>query len=163
MLDIHWHKHVLSFAFEARTSRGILRERPVWFIFIRDTNSMNSGKSGNSGEVVGWGECAPLSGLSLESATTVEAELAALPRTLSAYTSAAAWADTHWQTRLCASVRFGVEMALKDLITGGQRVLFPDNDFVQGSLGTSMGWCGWRRGNVCASACMTRWRLDIAV
>ena len=120
-LCVTWRKHTLLFAFEARTSRGMLPERTVWFVCIQEQNA------------IGWGECAPLLGLSQESAATVETQLNQLGNTLQTFdTAKEAYAAKEWQTRLCPSVRLGVEMALQDLIHGGKRILFADNSFIHG-------------------------------
>ncbi len=66
-------KHTLNFSFEAGTSRGVLREKPTWFILARELG------------YEGWrgiGEASPLKGLSEDYSEQYEEELKALLKEL---------------------------------------------------------------------------------
>ncbi|MEE8437199.1 MAG: enolase C-terminal domain-like protein [Candidatus Neomarinimicrobiota bacterium] len=58
-----WNKYILKFKQPAGTSRGILKTRPVWYLFL------------NEGRRCGVGECAPLKGLSLDDFNRIESVL----------------------------------------------------------------------------------------
>jgi o-succinylbenzoate synthase len=125
------HKHILQFNFEARTSRGSMKERPVWFLKIWHTEQP---------EVFGLGECAPLIGLSNESNEEAETELTAwaekvegvtLPSQKLRLTELHAFLSENKLDPTCSSVIFAVETALLDLLNGGSRLIF-ENDFLKG-------------------------------
>jgi len=125
------HKHILQFNFEARTSRGSMKERPVWFLKIWHTEQP---------EVFGLGECAPLIGLSNESNEEAETELTAwvekvegatLPSQKLRLTELHAFLSENKLDPTCSSVIFAVETALLDLLNGGTRLIF-ENDFLKG-------------------------------
>ncbi|MFM7429586.1 MAG: o-succinylbenzoate synthase, partial [Flammeovirgaceae bacterium] len=125
------HKHILQFNFEARTSRGSMKERPVWFLKIWQTEQP---------EVFGLGECAPLIGLSRESNEAAETELIAwtekveganLPSQKLTLTELHAFLSENKLDATCSSVIFAVETALLDLLNGGSRLIF-ENDFLKG-------------------------------
>lgn len=125
------HKHILQFNFEARTSRGSMKERPVWFLKIWHTEQP---------EVFGLGECAPLIGLSNESNEEAETELTAwaekvegatLPSQKLRLTELHAFLSENKLDPTRSSVIFAVETALLDLLNGGSRLIF-ENDFLKG-------------------------------
>jgi len=119
MYRIEIKKHVLKFKVPAGTSRGIMNEKPSWFIFMKDVNNP---------EQVGLGECGLLPGLSYDDRPEYEAVLNHLKQ----------WVEQEdisfiLQNRLqeWPSIRFGLETALADLLSGGEKILFP-GDFTQG-------------------------------
>lgn len=125
------HKHILQFNFEARTSRGSMKERPVWFLKIWQTEQP---------EVFGLGECAPLVGLSKEPNEEAENELIAwaekvdgikLPSQKLTLTGLHVFFSENKLLPTCSSVTFAVEMAILDLVNGCKRLIF-ENDFVKG-------------------------------
>lgn len=121
------YTHVLQFRFEAGTSRGILTEKPTYFIKIYDTDQP---------EVFGLGECGPLKGLSAD-------DLPDFADILQRYCRAFNRLDVElfsWNLNIIVdqlvgnqfpSIRFGFETALLDFLNGGKRQIF-DNDFSQG-------------------------------
>ena len=60
----HYKKHILEFRQPSGTSRGILRQKETWFIFIND------------GQKMGVGECGLLRGLSCDDRPDYEEKLA---------------------------------------------------------------------------------------
>jgi o-succinylbenzoate synthase len=106
-LQAHWKKYRLRFKRPARTSRNIMQQRDVWFLFL----TLNG--------IRGIGECAPLAGLSIERIDDIEKQLDQLcanphhainhPEHLAPF----------------PSLRFALEMALLDLQNGGIGEFFP--------------------------------------
>lgn len=117
-------KKVFEFNFEARTSRGRMRDRTSWFIKVWDDNNP---------AVFGVGECAPLPGLSADYSDDYEVFVEKVTIRVSELnlTSTTLLADcTTIVPAGFSSILFGLETALLDLKTGGTRMLF-DNSFVK--------------------------------
>lgn len=112
------------FGFDARTSRGRMREKQSWFIRVFDTQKP---------DVVGVGECGPLPGLSIDDVPHFESVLSDVIKRVEG--SEIPQDPEAWVARIVPprfpSITFGLETALLDLIHGGRRVLF-DNHFVRG-------------------------------
>jgi o-succinylbenzoate synthase len=119
MYRIAIKKHVLTFKVPAGTSRGILYEKPSWFILLTDVDHP---------EMVGLGECGLLPGLSVDDKPGYENVL----NNLNAWVEHKEKKDI-LENNLVAwpSIRFGLEMAFADLNEGGERILFP-GDFTRG-------------------------------
>jgi o-succinylbenzoate synthase len=112
------------FGFDARTSRGSMRDKRSWFIRIFDARNPS---------VVGVGECGPLPGLSVDDVSYFETTLADV---LQRVAGQEVPSDIEQWVRSIVpvgfpSITFGLETALFDLVHGGKRLLF-DNDFVRG-------------------------------
>ena len=116
---IQVRKHILKFNFLARTSRGALQYKPTYFLRVQNIVS---------GET-GIGECSPLQGLSLEFNADYEKELEYFCRQLSDSTHQTT-VDKLENIQNFPSIRFGLEMALRDLAFGGKKILF-DNPFTK--------------------------------
>lgn len=118
-------RRVFHFNFDARTSRGRMRDKTSWFIRIWDDQQPH---------VVGLGECGPLPGLSVDDVPEFEAVLA---RVLAAVPAATVdfrnWreAATTLVPPRFPSITFGLETAILDWLGGGTRHLF-DNAFTHG-------------------------------
>lgn len=118
--------YVLKFRFEAGTSRGVLTDKPTWFIKV-----WQQGEE----DVLGWGEASPLKGLSADYSEDY-------PKRLRAVLDHLEGLDIPEQVDLrfiadnspedMPSVRFGLETALLDLWHGGKRTPFP-GDFASGT------------------------------
>ncbi|HPE55320.1 MAG TPA: o-succinylbenzoate synthase [Bacteroidales bacterium] len=119
MRKIWFKKYTLQFKFDAGTSRGVMRTRDSWFVFIQ----LEDGKTG-------IGECAPLPGLSCDSLEQMETKLQHISET-------GAQIPENFP-----SIGFGIEMAEKDLQMGGKRILFP-SDFTNGSTGIPINGLVW--------------------
>ncbi len=112
-----WYlKYNLYFARQAKTSRGVLHQRPVWYLFLE----------GNG--VRGIGECAPITGLSRETPEQVQDLLARICDNAEKFLLEK---TAEKQVAAMPSVRFSVETALKDLAMGGRQILFP-SEFTEG-------------------------------
>ncbi|MGY6557878.1 MAG: o-succinylbenzoate synthase [Nitritalea sp.] len=126
-LQFHLYPHVLHFHFEAGTSRGVLRERPTWWIRAQD------------GDRVGLGEAAPLQGLSIDALPDFQQRLEGVLEAVSAKGDAALFRDARTEKEVfeglqglldaCVpaelpSARFGVETALLSLWQGQEGCVF---------------------------------------
>lgn len=119
-LQTEYHPYTLKFRFPAGTSRGVLREKRVFFIRISDRANP---------QAAGIGECGPLRGLSPDDLPDYEELLSGYLDRLQhrvfestqegALDLAAGCVPTH-----LPSIRFGVESALLDLAGGGRKMLF---------------------------------------
>ncbi len=133
-LETSIHQRIFHFAFDARTSRGAMKEKVSWFIKIRD-NAVP--------EITGVGECGPLPGLSPEHRPEINdsiedmisrfnsRSLSFQPFTslqaLNAFIVEALGADIV----KFPSLVFAFETALLDLCNGGNKVIF-NNTFIKG-------------------------------
>jgi O-succinylbenzoate synthase len=118
-LDFEIVPYTLSFKFDAKTSRGSLSEHNTWIIKVRDDSQWG---------VVGYGECAPFEGLSIDDVPDFDEKLkrslkkiegAKMPDSLEKI----AGYVTHIDNSL-PSVKFGLETALRDLYYGGKQKIF---------------------------------------
>ncbi len=123
-------KQVFHFNFQARTSRGAMRERTSWFVKVWDEKDP---------EVFGLGECAPLPGLSVDYVPDYEERLTEILQHLE-QKSIDNGQFTIDNYRICIdevvspqypSIIFGLETALLDLLNGGKHIIFK-NDFQTG-------------------------------
>ncbi|MEJ0030765.1 MAG: o-succinylbenzoate synthase [Bacteroidota bacterium] len=105
MLKATLHKKVFHFSFEARTSRGVMKDRTCWFIKVFDEKDPS---------VFGIGECAPLPGLSPELTEDFESKLTTFVDSFNPQVT----------TDMPSSIVFAVETALLDLKNGGTRSIF---------------------------------------
>lgn len=125
-------KRVFEFSFNARTSRGAMKDKTSWFIRLTDQAT----------GITGIGECGPLPGLSPELTPEFEATLNQLiefinQKQLQVIDKADLYSASEWirksleQQLLSSSVVFALEVALLDLANGGNKVLFK-NSFLEG-------------------------------
>ncbi|MEK6781629.1 MAG: o-succinylbenzoate synthase [Bacteroidota bacterium] len=124
-------KKTFHFRFDARTSRGTMKEKHSWFIRIWDEKNPDS---------FGIGECGPLPGLSVETdAEEVlgrvvdkinEGQLQLNPNSDLTFVSAFINESFDFLENY-PSVIFSIETALLDLSHGGNRTIFK-NDFIKG-------------------------------
>lgn len=122
--EVSYKKHTLEFKFDAGTSRGILKTRDVYYIIIKERKG---------GRIYGLGEAAPLKGLSIDDRP--DFELAVKTHCQKATEALAAGKPI---TDIPGSIvkelpalRFGFEMALRDLENGGKRIYY-GGDFTSG-------------------------------
>ncbi|MEM9897407.1 MAG: enolase C-terminal domain-like protein, partial [Bacteroidota bacterium] len=119
MLKLEIKPYTLQFKFNAKTSRGTLNERLVWFLKIR-----------NSSGIEGVGEVAPIHRLSFEDIDLIPSELEKLQKELLRYNTPRnnkAVLDLVDQLvdQSFSSIRMGLEMALLDLMREGEKAIFP--------------------------------------
>ena len=111
-------KRILKFKFRAGTSRGILTEKPSWFIVVRNEEQ---------GEIIAIGECALLPGLSFDDKSGYEGKLQKVIRYINKHQTPDYPGDlAEWP-----SIRFGVEMLKKSLSTP-DKFLFYESPFTEG-------------------------------
>ena len=107
------------------TSRGVLTKRDSWFIILsKDQQS-------------GIGECAPLKGLSIDDHPDYENKLKEVAENIDQYAE-----NLHTELENWPSIRFGLEMATRDLSGGGNRILFP-GEFVEKGKGIPINGLIW--------------------
>lgn len=119
MLKATYQKYTLQFKQPSGTSRGVLRTKDSWFIFI---------KNADNPEVIGIGECGLLKGLSADDVPEYEQKVAEVCADINNY--------KFWLAEglyRFPSIHFGLEIALKDLENQGSKILFP-SDFTQKEL-----------------------------
>jgi o-succinylbenzoate synthase len=126
-LKFSYLKRTLIFRFDAGTSRGVLKTRDVYWIKAwRESDPF----------LVGWGEAAPLVGLSPDFRKDFEQKL----QECLALATLESWPKTESElldavARLVPfelpSVRFGLETAVLDLLQGGEKRMFPNAFFDQ--------------------------------
>lgn len=137
-LKIVYKPHTLHFRKEAGTSRGVLTQKTSWIIIITDTE-----KPG----VTGYGECGPLPGLSVDDRPDFEAQLADVCNIFNDLDldvfpfNLGIILDQLVPVHL-PSARAGIEMALLDIMNGGQRKLFK-NAFFENGEGILMNGLIW--------------------
>ncbi len=117
MLQASFKKHTLQFKIPGGTSRGVLKSKDSWFIFVWDENNP---------EVKGIGECSIIRGLSTDPWQAFDAILKKLVADINNYKW---WMDEGLIS--FPAIRFGLESALKDFELGGNHLLFP-SDFAEG-------------------------------
>ena len=114
MLATEIFYHNLNFIIPGGTSRGILKNKPTWYIKIYYSENPN---------IFGLGECGPIEGLSIESGDEMMNQLKKVQKSINDLSSI--------DLSLFPSIQFGIENALKDLKNGGERIIF-QNSFTEG-------------------------------
>ncbi|MDO7884117.1 o-succinylbenzoate synthase [Hymenobacter cheonanensis] len=135
MLSLTYQRRALHFNFPARTSRGALTEHLAYYLGLHDTRQP---------QVVGWGEAAPLAGLSPDYGPGFEAAVEAVCRRFNQASHAAlsvAEAAALVPVEL-PSLRFALETAVLDLNGGGRQQLYA-NAFSQGRAGLPINGLVW--------------------
>jgi o-succinylbenzoate synthase len=123
MLQIDYQQYILKFRFEAGTSRGVLRERNTYFIRLLDSQKP---------QIIGIGEASPLKNLSIDDLPDFEEKIKDFCRNFTQQNFKKPqdvpykWLKEN--TPALPSLRFAVEVALKDLANGGIKKIY-DNDF----------------------------------
>ena len=132
-----FYKRTFHFGFDARTSRGQMRERNCWFLKIK-----------NNDGITGTGEAAPLPGLSIESPETVEQELESIIKKInSGWLHGRSFGTLNEINDLIdgnysSSVITALETALLDLSNGGKKFIF-DNGFARRESGIKTNGLIW--------------------
>ena len=135
MVTLSYQRRTLHFNFPARTSRGALSEHVAYYLAVRDVRNSN---------LVGWGEAAPLAGLSPDHGPGFEAQVRQLCQTVNEQRYAFL-ADIEPSTLVAAelpALRFALETAVLDLAQGGRHHLYA-NDFSQGRAGLPINGLVW--------------------
>jgi o-succinylbenzoate synthase len=123
-------KHSLKFKKPATTSRGNYKERTIYLLSIH--NALNP-------TVVGVGECAPLSGLSIDDRKDYESKLEELVKQINKNKA------DDFPFHEFPSIKFGLETALLDLKNGGRKIVF-QNFYAIGRQGIPINGLVWMDG-----------------
>ncbi len=113
-MKAYYFRHLLKFKTPSGTSRGVLKNKPTWYIKIYLDDNPN---------IFGLGECGPIEGLSIESSDEMMSQLKKVQNSINDLSSL--------DLTLFPSIQFGIENALKDLKNGGKRIVFK-NSFFEG-------------------------------
>ena len=128
MIKAALHKHILKFNNAVGTSRGILYEKPTWFIKVFIEENENT---------IGIGECSPIWGLSPEKENEYESLLEHAVKNIDGFEML-----LKNDLKKYPSLYFGVETAMLDLFKNGKRILF-DNDFTNHKSGILINGLVW--------------------
>ncbi|MBN2275550.1 MAG: o-succinylbenzoate synthase [Bacteroidales bacterium] len=128
MIKAWYRKKVLSFLRPAGTSRGILHNKPSWYIFLSDDRDAG---------ISGVGECSIIPGLSMETEEMTDRKISEVCRIINREGP-----DGIPPLPDFPSIASGLEMARLDLKNGGKRVLFPA-DFTAGLSGIRINGLIW--------------------
>lgn len=120
-------RHNLQFKKPAGTSRGIYTGRDIWLLSIYNSNNP---------DVKGIGECAPLSGLSIDDRPDYEDKLRLLVKQINKNKA------DDFPFREFPSIKFGLETALLDLKNGGRKIIF-QNFYAIGRQGIPINGLIW--------------------
>ncbi|HYH55455.1 MAG TPA: o-succinylbenzoate synthase [Anseongella sp.] len=130
-------RRALQFRFEARTSRGKLDHHTAYYLQL--FNSENP-------ETKGWGEAAPLAGLSVDFHPDFEQKLGRLAIAFNARNINDLAEVENWllekELQQWPSLKFALETALLDLKNGGRKLLF-DTAFSRGEAGIPINGLIW--------------------
>lgn len=135
-LKLSYSPHTLQFQFDARTSRGAIREHRVYFVKVWEETTP---------EVYGSGECAPLAGLSIDYRPDLEAkleEVAQLVNSGKVILAADKGLPEALHLQEWPALRFALETALLDLRMGGRGILY-NNSFSSGEAGIPINGLVW--------------------
>ncbi|RLD90681.1 MAG: o-succinylbenzoate synthase [Bacteroidetes bacterium] len=125
MLKADYKKITLIFKRPGGTSRGVLTTKDSWILSVRDTNNP---------DIIGTGECSIIYGLSSDPMSTYEAKLNELSHRINEFPEV--------DLSEYPSIRFGLEIALSDLQSGGKKLLFPSS-FTMGKKGIPINGLVW--------------------
>ncbi|MBZ0242754.1 MAG: o-succinylbenzoate synthase, partial [Bacteroidales bacterium] len=128
MLKVNFLHRPMIFKRPAGTSRGVLKTKDSWFVFIRDTADKHK---------VGIGEVSTITGLSIDPPDKIEAELQWLCNNI---TKAKAWIEDRGQQ--FPAIRFGLETAMMDLKSPESHI-YDDTLFTQGESGIPINGLIW--------------------
>ena len=128
-LTFSYTKRTLRFRMEAGTSRGVLTSRDVYWIKVQEV--------GDEGPV-GWGEAAPLVGLSPDYGPDFEKNLYEILQQAANRSWSLSEESLLQEVKACVpfifpSIRFGLETALLDLANGGKKRILANTFYDQGA------------------------------
>lgn len=124
-MKINYKKHILEFITPAGTSRSVLHTNAIWIIRIEDNGR------------VGYGECNPLEGLSLDHSDDFEVILKNFIINFEE--------EGHIKMDLLSdypAMKFAFESALLDMNTNGKMILFP-SEFTRGESSIAINGLLW--------------------
>jgi o-succinylbenzoate synthase len=128
MLEASYQPYKLIFKTPGGTSRGVLTEKPSWFISVWDQAAPS---------VRGIGECPILPKLSPDDLPDIETKIEWVCKNIDSLKKDFFNALAQWP-----AIRFAVETALTDLENGGNRILYPSS-FTRGETGIPINGLIW--------------------
>lgn len=132
-MKAYWKKKILTFKRPSGTSRGILRTKPTYYIVLE--------KDG----LKGIGECSPLVGLSIDDRPGYEDKIEEVVKFLTFQNpdiNDLGSINEDLSLEKWPSIRFGLEMAIYDLLNGGIRTIYP-SDFTTNEVGIPINGLIW--------------------
>ena len=137
-LQLLFTPYNLKFKFAAGTSRGTLTEKQVWFVKVFDESNRS---------VFGIGEIATLARLSIDYLADFDEQLNKLAKSIGTHRLPSTEQEAYDLVHLLVpqslpSLRFALEIALLDLINGGNREIFANN-FFKGVLSIPINGLVW--------------------
>lgn len=127
MLKAKVTKYILIFKQAGGTSRGILHQKPSWFIKLFEFE--------NPG-IFGIGECSIIPGLSPDDKTVLDDFIGQVAENINFYL------ENPEELSQWPAIQFALETAKLDLKTGGKRILYP-NEFSNGNAGIPINGLIW--------------------
>lgn len=134
-LQASFYKRIFHFSFDARTSRGSMKDKTSWFIKVWDSSTP---------EVTGVGECGPLPGLSPDHTPELQETIEGIINTFNSQSLSITQVTDLGELNTFIvrslgsdivnypSLVFAFEIALLDMLNGGNKVIF-SNSFIQGA------------------------------
>ena len=141
MLKLEYKPYILDFKFEAGTSRGVMTSHEILYIKIYDADNPS---------IVGFGEIAPLPGLSEEQYKDVQEQVKLIQEKIGSFSlpeNRGECFDLAFKlsSQDFSSIIFGLETALLDLWNGGYRQIFKV-PFVENHKGIPINGLIWMAG-----------------
>lgn len=127
-MKAYFQKRILKFKRPAGTSRGVLCQKPSWYLFLYDETDPS---------YKGIGEVSIIPGLSIDNEQLIEQKLSEICTSINAGTFIFNKYDYNFP-----AISFGIETALLDYQSGGSKILFP-SDFTKGEKGISTNGLIW--------------------
>lgn len=124
-MKVTFQHRKLAFKRPSGTSRGILKTKDTYFVLIQEEDR------------IGKGECSPLSGLSIDDRPEYNDMLEQISKNPALYLEDLAGTLKEWP-----SIRFGLEMAHRDLETNDDHCYY-ENEFFQGSKSIDINGLIW--------------------
>lgn len=128
MIKFYFQKRILQFKKPARTSRGVMLSKPVWYVYLYDENKPI---------IKGIGECSIIPGLSIDNEMLVEEKLNDIGKKINA-------GKYNFEKPLpeFPGISFGIETAYLDLQANGTKILYPSK-FTEGEDGIKINGLVW--------------------
>ena len=127
-MKAYFQKRILKFKKPAGTSRGILLQKPSWYIYLYNEEDPS---------YKGIGEVSIIPGLSIDNEQLVEQKLS----DVCAFINAGVFKFDKHITDFPA-ISFGIETALMDFKVKGSKILFP-SEFTNGNMGIKTNGLIW--------------------